>query len=456
MKFSQNILCFDVVDILYVSFFELFWGKIKGGMAMLIRFSVENFLSYKERQTLDLRTVKTCKEHVENNTFTWGDAGFLKSAVIYGANASGKSNLFTAISTMRRIIRESAKESQSTEDIPAVTFAFSKDYQSKPTLFEIEFICKETQFRYGFSVNKTEIVSEWLLHIKQKTKETPLFYRINQNNEDTIQVFEDMTSAHNKGLEALTRKNALFLSVCDQMNVELAHEIMAQLGMKMNIISGLYDVSYLNFTIDRFSDGTLKEDILGFIRNADFNICDLQVDLDEKKNYKDKTFKKANIVSVHNLYDKDLNIIDKIQVPFNDFESEGTKKAFALAGPIIDTLKNGKILLIDELDSRLHPILTRKIVQMFNSQEQNPNNAQLIFATHDANLLDNKLFRRDQIWFTEKNHGEATELYSLIDFIDEKMKKPRNDASYGKDYLNGRYGAIPFLGDLKVFGENHE
>ncbi len=443
---------------------------------MLIRFSIENFLSYKERQTLDLRTVKTCKEHPEDNTFVVGDTGLLKSAVIYGANASGKSNLFTAITTMKQIVMNSAKESQSVAPLAVTPFAFCADNASmQTTTFEIEFICQETQYRYGFSATRKEIISEWFSQKNSDGAETPFFYRINENGEDKIQFFENMGKINDS--DARTRKKSLFLSECDSGNVEIAKKIMKWFD-ELYITSGLNDEKNKNFTIDKLRSEKLNGKISQFIRDADLNIVDLRaacLNVDEilfdSKDMQSKDFIKtkkilasilseeyriSEIQSIHNIYDSQHNVIGTKEFDFETIESDGTKKAFALAGPIINALQNGCVLFVDELEARLHPIFTRKIVQIFNSREQNPNNAQLIFATHDANLLNNELLRRDQIWFTEKNHGEATELYSLIEFILDGNKKVRNDASYGKDYLNGRYGAIPFLGELKVFGDNHE
>lgn len=156
---------------------------------------------------------------------------------------------------------------------------------------------------------------------------------------------------------------------------------------------------------------------------------------------------KFAVKTIHKKFDKEgkqtaLEIFD-----IDSHESEGTKKLFSLAGPLMDTLKNGRILFIDEFDARLHPLITYEIIRLFNSNKTNPKNAQIIFATHDTNLLSNKLFRRDQIWFAEKDKGGATHLYSLAEY------KVRNDASFENDYIQGKYGAIPFIGDLKQLFE---
>jgi uncharacterized protein len=152
---------------------------------------------------------------------------------------------------------------------------------------------------------------------------------------------------------------------------------------------------------------------------------------------------------MHQKFDSDGNYISFERFNLEAQESEGTQKIFALSGTLVDTLNNGKVLIFDELDARLHPLISLAIVQLFNSNKTNPNNAQLIFMTHDTNLLSNKLFRRDQVWFTEKNRYGATDLYSLAEY------KVRNDASFESDYIKGRYGAIPYVGNLSSMVDFH-
>ena len=160
-------------------------------------------------------------------------------------------------------------------------------------------------------------------------------------------------------------------------------------------------------------------------------------------------FGKISIQTVHQKFDNKGKYISPELFDLNKHESEGTQKVFEIAGVLVDTLKNAEILIIDEFDARLHPLISRTIVDLFNSNETNPNNAQLIFMTHDTNLLNNKLFRRDQIWFAEKNRYAVTDLYSLAEY------KIRNDASFEKDYIKGRYGAVPYIGNLSHLIESN-
>ena len=149
--------------------------------------------------------------------------------------------------------------------------------------------------------------------------------------------------------------------------------------------------------------------------------------------------------TVHNIFDTNGNVIGQKEFPTDKMESEGTKKMIEIAGPLVDVIRLGKILVVDELDAKLHPFLTRKIIGLFMDKEFNRNGAELIFATHDTNLLNIQYLRRDQIWFTEKDKSDSTELYSLVEFRDESGNKVRNDRNIEKDYINGRYGAIPFM-----------
>ena len=246
----------------------------------------------------------------------------------------------------------------------------------------------------------------------------------------------------------------------------------------LSIISGLND-STLGYTISKFQkDNNFKKKLVDFLKLINLGIEKIEIseinkprlkplkedapkeikdvyvilqDLEEKferiKNTKDIV---VDISVIHKKFDKLNNWTSDIGLDFN-LESEGTRKLIGLLGPIFDTLVNGRILIVDELDSRLHTLLTIEIIKLFNSKRSNNKNAQLIFASHDTNLLRKELFRRDQIWFTEKNNFGSTDLYSLVDYKESQGNKVRNDASFEKNYLMGKYGAIPYFGDINKF-----
>lgn len=416
---------------------------------MLIEFTVGNYRSFKDPVTFSMVTAKLrAKDKTldKNNVFPLTDKiSLLKSCAIYGANASGKSNLVHAFRFMRHFVLSSSKDSQAGEPIKVDRFLLSTETETEPSFFEMVFYAEGKRYRYGFTVDKKKIHSEWLYHAK--VKETNLFYREDDDFE--------LSSAfkEGKGLADKTRDNALFLSVAAQFNGPIALTALTwfrELGVKNGV-----DISiYRDFNPDWTEDQIFMDNLFSLIKKMDLGIMDLHVEIEDEpvteaeisidtpEWLKDLLLvsvrRVPNVSTLHRRYDDSFIVFD-----MNTHESEGTKKLFALAGPILKILKEGKTLIIDELDARLHPLITESIIQLFNSNETNPNNAQLVFTTHDTNLLTNELFRRDQIWFTEKDKYGATDLYSLAEF-----KKIRNDASFEKDYISGKYGAIPFIGGL--------
>lgn len=393
----------------------------------------------------------------DNNAFSVDDdLTLLKSAAIYGANASGKSNLAKALNFMKWFMINSSKETQSTEEINVERFRLSAETENKPSFFEIVFLLQGQKYRYGFEATPNEVVSEWLFYVP-KLRETKLFER-EYNKITTSKTYKA------EGIPQKTRHNALFLSVSAQFNVTIAEKILHWLTQNLKIISGLDDRGYFAYTVQCILENESKEDILKLIRNLDLGITNISVEqidvaIDNLPNEIPDELKKlivkstgakfTSVNTIHEKFDSDGNHISVERFDLEEQESEGTKKVFALAGPLVDILNNGKVMVLDELDARLHPLISLAIVKLFNSSETNPNNAQLIFMTHDTNLLTNKLFRRDQIWFTEKNRYGATDLYSLAEY------KVRNDASFESDYIKGRYGAIPYIKNLNFLIDSH-
>jgi uncharacterized protein len=433
---------------------------------MLIEFSVGNYRSFKEQVTFSMvaaNLVAKDKKLDENNVFApTKELKLLKSAAIYGANASGKSNIAKAVSFMKWFMVNSSKETQSTDDINVEPFRLSTETEEKPSYFELVFLMDGRKYRYGFEANRKEVVSEWLFYVP-KTRETKLFER--QTNSFKITKNYDAD-----GIQKKTRDNALFLSVSAQFNVALAEKILEWLTVELNIISGLNDQQYLDYTVDCLLNNENRTEIIQLIQKLDLGIGDILVE-QRKLTIDDLPIgvsvplnqiivqgeiKTTSITTTHRKFDQDGNYKSIEQFYLNHHESEGTRKVFALAGLLVAVLKQGEILIVDELDARLHPLLSRAIVELFNSSETNSNNAQLVFMTHDTNLLSNKLFRRDQIWFTEKTRYGATDLYSLAEYkVPDDASKVRNDASFESDYIKGRYGAIPYIGNLNNLLASH-
>ncbi len=420
---------------------------------MLIEFSVGNYRSFKEPVTFSMvaaNLVAKYKNLDENNVFAADkDLRLLKSAAIYGANASGKSNLARALSFMKQFMINSSKETQSTDEIGVEPFRLNTETEGKPSYFELVFLMDGIKYRYGFEATRERVTSEWLFYVP-KVRETKLFER----DFDTIRPSKNYDA---DGIQQRTRSNALFLSVSAQFNVELAERILEWLTDNLNIISGLHDRLYRDYTVKCFTNNENRSDIVNLIKNLDLGISEIQVDQEDfpvdslpdeipdelKKMIVKAGVKATSIGTEHRKFDSEGNYKYLEKFDLVRHESQGTQKVFALAGPLITALKKGEVLIIDEFDARLHPLISLAILEMFNSQETNSNNAQLIFITHDTNLLSNKIFRRDQIWFTEKNRYGATDLYSLAEY------KIRNDATFESNYIKGRYGAIPYLGNLK-------
>lgn len=428
---------------------------------MLIQFSVGNYLSFKDPITFSMLAAKLKSQDKsldKNNVFSAHHGlSLLKSSAIYGANASGKSNFIEALSFMRKFALNSSKETQAEEPIEVEGFRLSSDLADKSSFFEAVFILEGHKYRYGFEVNTEKVTSEWLF-FAPNAKEVKLFTR------DSDGIRPSAVFKEGKGIAEKTRDNALFLSVVAQFNGTIAKKAVGWFR-NLRMISGLIDVGIRDFTVDSFEDDENKLDVIKLIKKLDLGIDDIHIEkvkLTEAtlpknlpkdlkklilKNQSDRVF----IRTSHKKYDSKGHNFSTELFDLDSNESEGTKKLFSMAGPLVDVLKNGRVLVVDELDARLHPHITCAIINLFNSNETNPRNAQLIFTTHDTNLLANTIFRRDQIWFAEKNEVGATDLYSLAEF------KVRNDASYERDYIRGRYGAVPFVGDIhKLVGETHE
>ncbi|GAX37700.1 AAA family ATPase [Nodularia sp. NIES-3585] len=427
---------------------------------MLIEFSIGNYRSFKDKVTFSMvaANIKAKDPKVDdNNTFAVDDElTLLKSAAIYGANASGKSNLAKAISFMKWFMINSSKETQSTEKIGVEPFGLSTETEAQPSLFEIVFILDGKKYRYGFEATEERVISEWLFYVPKK-RETRLFER---NYKESIDTYNISKTFKGGGIDSKTRHNALFLSVAAQFNVEIAEKILDWLTRKLQIISGLDKIN-LNYTVSCLAEGNdNREEIIQLIKKLDLGIREISLNETENalhslpkdtspvvkeimiKMIAKQKPKPKSIQTGHQKFDGKGNHISLELFDLENQESEGTQKIFSIAGLLVNTLKNGDVLIFDEFDARLHPLISKAIVDIFNSPETNYKNAQLIFMTHDTNLLSNKLFRRDQIWFTEKTKYGATDLYSLVEY------PIRNDASFESDYIKGKYGAIPFIGNL--------
>ena len=398
---------------------------------MLVNFTFKNFRSFRDEMTLSMEaaSIQELSEAVVKSC----DEELLPVAVMYGANSSGKSNVLKALKAMRDVLLNSVKLNPK-DKLDAEPFCLDLTSAEQPTSFEIQFTLNGSKFRYGFDYTANEILAEWLYEKRVGEREFELFLR--SGNEFKI---SKTRFAEGNGKQDATPSNRLFVSLVAQLNGKLSQSILDWFS-SIEYISGMDGKEYAGKTLEMLflnQQGATEIKQLFTETNLGFNELDIELD--------DSVAMKMKAESVHNLYDADGTMVGVRTFSTDKMESEGTKKMIEIAGPLVDAILSGKILVVDELDAKLHPFLTRKIIGLFMDREINRNGAQLIFATHDTNLLNIQYLRRDQIWFTEKDKTDSTELYSLVEFRDDAGNKVRNDRNIEKDYINGRYGAIPFM-----------
>lgn len=437
---------------------------------MLIEFSVENFRSIKDKVTLSM--VSSSDKSLDNNSIKTDSLekdSLLRSAVIYGANASGKSNIVSAFQFLGRLVSNSHNNQKDTK-INTSPFKLDANFLSKPSKFEIVFIKNNTKYVYGVSVTNEKVIDEYLYYYP-KGRRANIFKR-----ENTTDYKFTTDENEQEFLSKRTLENVLYLSSSTQLNYKKTSEAFDWFNNNLKVISADF-ISWTEFTVDMLNkDNSLKQSILNALIEADLGIDDIsatfeEISMNELQSIKQSAFIASTSVfspmgdtrmtlvsdgkgSVRRVKIKTTHVIlkgksNELRVPFEFYEeSDGTQKIFALIGPWIDALTNGNTLVVDELDTKLHHLLNLFLIRLFHDPTQNKNNAQLIFTTHNTNLLDLDSFRRDQIWFTEKNPDTGrTDLYSLLEF------KPRKDQNIQKGYIAGRYGAIPYISDERIFTE---
>lgn len=398
---------------------------------MLVNFTFKNFRSFRDEMTLSMEAASI--QEMSTAVVKSADEDLLPVAVMYGANSSGKSNVLKALKTMRDVLLTSVKLNPK-DKLYAEPFSLDLTSTEEPTSFEIQFTLSGSKFRYGFDYTADEILAEWLYEKRVGEREFELFLR--SGNEFKI---SKTRFAEGNGKEGATPANRLFVSLVAQLNGKLSQSILDRFS-SIEYISGMDGKEYADKTFEMLflnKEGANEIKQLFSETNLGFKELDIEPE--------DSDTKKMRAESVHNLYDANGEMVGIRTFAADKMESEGTKKMIEIAGPLVDAILSGKILVVDELDAKLHPFLTRKIIGLFMDKEINKKGAQLIFATHDTNLLNLRYLRRDQIWFTEKDKTDSTELYSLVEFRDETGNKVRNDRNIEKDYINGRYGAIPFM-----------
>lgn len=420
---------------------------------MIIEFSVGNFRSFKDIQTLSM--LASSSHGTEGGTAdsriitTPFGMNLLKSKAVYGANASGKSNLVKALFTFLRIVRDSVKDEKTLEKA-IQPFVLSTETEHEPSFFQMVFIQGDTQYRYGFEATEKRIIAEWLFMkslSKQRTREIPLFVRENQE-----------ISAHEKHFRGwqivsgsdLFKENIPFLYASALIigKEGIAKQVFDYL-MLIIIADGDKTVPLHASAVQFLDDEVLAREMLQMLQAADIGIEGISYAEFHKDivplHLQESAFQDGEMMRLaltkHNIYDANNKAVSNKLFLLVSEESNGTKKIFEFSPILLEALKASRPIIIDEIDTALHSRLTKKIIEFFNSSLNQ--RAQLIFATHDINLLSDNLLRRDQISFVEKDRYGASTVYSLADF-----KGVRKGTSVDKEYMRGKYGAVPFVGDF--------
>jgi len=419
---------------------------------MLIELRATNYRSIKGTQTLSL-VAGASKELLSENTFDSGLPGFprlLRSAVIYGANAAGKTNFLRALQFVQSLVLNSTAFQEGARIVHA-PFKLSKATTNQPSELEVVFADDGVRYEYGFSVDAERFHKEWLIAYPLGRPQNWFERTYDAKKKKYEWHFSTKLKGSPRMWRDATRGNALFLSTAVQLNSEQLRPIFQWFQKKLVVIGmgGSEFNRLLTFQLLEQPDG--KQKLLQFVHAADLGIDDLSVRREpvqvaavggnrvREPLSASPVSALARVTSFH----KAIDTSESVPLDMGD-ESHGTRILFESAGAWLNVLKNGEVLLYDELDTSLHPLMTRFLVRLFHNKATNRKNAQLVLTTHDTSLLDREIFRRDQIWFVEKDENRASRVYPLSDF------SPRKDESRERGYLKGRYGALPFIGELKV------
>jgi len=418
---------------------------------MLIQFSFKNFKSFKDEVTLDLSAAKMTE--FSDHVVSIGSEKILPVAAIYGANASGKSSVYSAFEYMSKYVVHSfnyGDEEDSFREARPTPFLFSNETENADTSFEVYFTIPgdkaEKVYNYGFSIGNDGITEEWL-NSKAKTarKFSSVFFREAETN--TLDL-SGLPKESRENIEIALEKQVLIASLGAKLRIEKCKMIRDwflrnEFTDFANPVTNLFMHKMLPHGFA--NNPEVRANVVKYFSSFDETIKGFHVEKkpSESSEGKENSYK---VTAIHNKIDSD----QVAEIPLGD-ESAGTLKMFALYSDLQAVLHNGGVFFIDELNARLHPLLVRNFILTFLNPETNSQHAQLVFTTHDTWQLSNRLLRRDEIWFTEKDNRGVSTLYSLADFVDEDGSRIRKDESYEKNYLLGKYGAIPSLKNIDLF-----
>lgn len=421
---------------------------------MLIEFKAKNFTSFKNEVTFSMVSSEKLQELLNNRIEIETDFHLLKSASIFGANASGKTNLLHALGFIIAFLQRSMLDSQEGKrNFKNLTFSLDNSSKDSPTEFEISFLLKKKIVTYNFSLFQGDVTSESLVI------DDDLIFKRNSDKilDYSSDIFKTKEELNLKF--SLTNSNSLFLTVLSVTNTKIAEDIIEYLTENINFLSG--DGKNAKITKNAIKENKgYKSKVLDLLKVVDFNITDLDIkqhkfeikpfgDSDAEipieiveKAREEARNEATRLLSKHNIYDSEGMIVDSKLFDVEGFESSGTRVFLSLAGPIINVIEKGGILVIDEADALLHPLVTKYLIELFNDIENT--HSQLIITSHNSNILDQELLRRDQIWFVEKDELEISHLTALSEYK-FNGSVVRSDERYAKNYLKGKYGAIPYI-----------
>lgn len=433
---------------------DIIESRIEGEVAiMLIQFNFKNFKSFREEATLDLSAAKMTE--FSGRVITVGSEKVLPVAAIYGANASGKSNIYSAFEYMSDFVAESFKyggEEEKFAEYKPTPFLFDSTSADAESSFEVYFTLDgdktEKTFNYGFCVNKEGVTEEWL-NSKAKTarKYSRVFYRGLDEKDLDLSGFP---KSSRDNLQVALEKQVLIISLGAKLKIAKCKNIRD--WFLANEFADFGD-PFTNFFMSRrlpkgfVNNKEVQHKVVDYFASFDEHIKDFKIEkVPHDGESKDESY---TIKALHRKMDSE----EMAEIPLV-MESAGTLKMFALYPELQEVLEKGSVFFIDELNARLHPLLVRNFILTFLNPEINEKHAQLVFTTHDTWQLSNQLLRRDEIWFVEKDEDGVSTLYSLADFVDEDGSRIRKDESYEKNYLIGKYGAIPTLKSIDIFRED--
>lgn len=407
---------------------------------MIIQFTVGNFRSFHERQTINFRPTGLVSENKEVdkcNILNTKDGQLLKILGVYGSNASGKSNLIKALAFFKEFVANSLtfENFLSNEYNP---FKLSVIPSDNSGYFQIILLIKGKKYRYGFSIDaEATIQAEWLFGPAEKN-ETFYFTRKGSKIEVNDERFKEGTQLPYTRL----RSDALFLTFCSSYDGNISGRIKDYLTQQVIIENSFARSPFYSPTFSRSRTNRLlktgnKDIVLRWLAEAGLNFNDIELRELASSNTRMRNY----ILLTKNVYNDQGDVVDKVVMDLDADESEGTKKFYNYIGGLSELFANGGVYVSDEIDNNFHPSLLLKLIKLFQNKSVNSAGAQLLFTSHDVNLMDPEIMRRDQFYFTEKTLTDATKLYSLAD-----LKGIRNNADFARQYLAGYYGALPKLG----------